>query len=60
MCCVGVGVAGALGSVAGFGGGMAGKRVAFVLSTPGAMGSTPGAMVWKILLSSRSDVKWLS
>ena len=56
LCCVGVGVVGSLGSVAGFGGGAGGKGVAFVLFTPGAMGSTPGEMVWKTLLSSRSDV----
>ena len=31
-----------------------------VVSTPGAMFSTPGASVWKILLSSRSDVRWSS
>ena len=60
MCCVGVGVVGSLGGVAGVGGGTVGKGVAFVLFTPGAVGSTPGATVWKILLSSRSDVRWLS
>ena len=57
MCCAGVGVFGSMGSVAGGGGGTGGTGVAFVVFTPGAMGSTPGAMVWKILLSSRSDVR---
>ena len=45
---------------AGASGGTGGSCLLMVVSTPGVMFSTPGARVWKILLSSRSDVRWLS
>ena len=44
----------------GVSGGTVGSCLLMVVSSPGAMFSTPGARVWKILLSSRSDVRWSS
>ena len=58
MCWGEVGVVGASGGGIGVGWGAGGRCFLIVVSTPRAMVSTPGAMVWKILLSSRSDVRW--
>ena len=55
-----VGVVGASGGGVHVGCGAGGRCVLLSVSTPGAMVSSPRAMVWKILLSSRSDVRWAS
>ena len=60
MCLGEEGVVRVSGGGAGVGWGAGGRCFLIVVSTPGAMVSTAGAMVWKILLSSWSDVRWLS